>query len=514
VKRWLILVAAALAATSSASGGASAVLHWASLGEVSDAITELDVARAEQLLHDVPADDPAFAFERARLRIYQGDCDTAEAMLSAPSLRNQPDGASLYELAKTCAGATAGSVVVEDTAHGLWIRLQDDEDRALVPWIVSVADRARSTLERDLGVVLPRPLHIDLVRDLFSLSAVCGLPVEAAETTGTVAIARWGRVTMISPRATPHGFPWEDTLAHEMTHLALSRATRDRAPLWFQEGVAKREESRWRTAGPFDDPRAADRAARAALLNGTSVGIDRLGPSIAMLPSADAAATAFAEVTSFIDYWIDRNGAPAFRLLLADLKGVGNRGADAALRSVSGYTLSEWKLMWEHDLREHVVAPARAVSERQAPPPPPGIQIVREVRLGGLLADRGHAAPAAERFGRAVQVAPTDAPLRWQWARSRSDARDAEAGTALGEVGDADGPCAGWFALKARFVKQSGDRDRARVLDELGVAFDPLLEDVACEGQWRSPANPTQSGPLPDEPARRDLCLAARRVVR
>lgn len=513
MKRWMLAGLAVFAA--SAPADASSILGLPNITEVADAITELDVSKAEALLRDVPSDDPAFAFERARLRIYEGDCDSASAMLSAPSLRNQPDGASLYELAKSCAGATAGSAVVEDAQHGLWIRLQDDEDRVLVPYLTQVADSARKTLERDLGVVLPRPLRIDVVRDLFSLSAVCGLPVTAAETTGTVAIARWGRVTIISPRATPHGFPWEDTLAHEMTHLALSRATRDRAPLWFQEGVAKREESRWRGAGPFDDPRGADRAARAALLSGTSVGIDRLGPSIAMLPSADAAATAFAEVTSFIGYWIDRNGSPAFRLLLADLKGVGNRGADAALRSVSGYTLSEWKLMWEHQLREQPIPPARATAERQLPAPPPGVQIAREVRLGGLLFEGGHAVQAAERLARAVLVAPSDAPLRWQWARAKTEAGDPNgAAAALGEVGDSDGPSAGWFALKAHFVKQAGDRNRSRVLDALGLAFDPLLEDVACEGQWRSHASPPVAGPLPDEPVRRELCLAARRVVR
>ena len=47
-----------------------------------------------------------------------------------------------------------------------------------------------------------------------------------------------------------HGYPWLDTLAHEMTHLALSQGTRDRAPLWLQEGVAKREETRWRDPSP------------------------------------------------------------------------------------------------------------------------------------------------------------------------------------------------------------------------------------------------------------------------
>ena len=48
------------------------------------------------------------------------------------------------------------------------------------------------------------------------------------------AIAKWGRVTMLSPRAMTHGYAWADTLAHELTHLSITRATRDRAPLWLR----------------------------------------------------------------------------------------------------------------------------------------------------------------------------------------------------------------------------------------------------------------------------------------
>src|SRR5438045_6735833 len=123
-----------------------------------------------------------------------GDCATAAATLR--SLGGVKNAAPLAELAKNCARATAGSLVVEDASRGVWARLQDSEDRVLVPLLSEVATRARDAIQRDLGIVLPRPLRIDLVRDLFSLSAVSGLPLQAAETTGTVAVARWGRVNM------------------------------------------------------------------------------------------------------------------------------------------------------------------------------------------------------------------------------------------------------------------------------------------------------------------------------
>jgi len=238
-----------------------------------------------------------------------------------------------------------------------------------VPYITRVAEQARRAVQADLGVELPRPLRIDVVRDLFSLSSVSGLPLEAAETTGTVAVARWGRVTLLSPRASRHGYPWQDTLAHEIVHLALSRATRDFAPLWLQEGVAKRQEQRWREPRPFDDAGSHDLIAERALLTGNSVGVDSLGPSIAMLPSADAASIAFSEVTSFVNFWIEKNGRAAFRLLLGDLKGLADRDPDPALRTVTGFGLHDWIAIWQqHLLQQKSQDPADSVRARGGGP--------------------------------------------------------------------------------------------------------------------------------------------------
>jgi hypothetical protein len=486
---------------------------------ISNAITELDVERARQLLDELESDSPTIAFERARLAIYMGDCDTASAILSAPSFTTSPEGASLGELAKSCAMATAGGAVHEDAARGVWIRLQEERDGALVPFIVDVADRARRVVEKDLGVELPRPLRIDLVRDLFSLSAVSGLPVAAAETTGTVAVARWGRVTMITPRATPLGYPWEDTLAHEITHLALSRATRDNAPLWLQEGISKREETRWRTERPFDDAFDHDRVARAALIAGRAVGVDKIGPSIAMLPTPEAASTAFSEVTSFVGYWLEKNGEPALRLLLADLRNTGGESPDAAMVSVTGYPLVYWIRRWQKDLSS---APEPAEAKDPTPhkrsKPSELNELARRVRLGDLLFSRGHSAAALEQLGGTIKLVPTEPALRWRVARAHlalgNEAGSTNALGSLPEIGSAHG---GWFALTGRVARARGAKPEAERAFGLGIALDPLAEDVACEGHWRARgpggALPPDA-PLPADLARRALCAAARDVPR
>ena len=257
------------------------------------------------MLAAADADDPRVLLERARLAIYELDCDGAAAILARPEVQHAEGGQALADIAHGCQRVTAALAVDRDEARGVEVFWQDEHDRALAPLLIDTVVAARDALTRDLGVDWPRPTRVVVVRDLLSLSAMTGLPYESAQTTGTVAVAKWGRVTLLSPRASHHGYPWRDTVAHELTHLAVTRASRDRAPLWLQEGVAKREEIRWRDPGPFDDRPPPEAVVQRGVELGLGVPLDKLGPSIAMLPSADAATIAFAEVTSFVRFYAD-----------------------------------------------------------------------------------------------------------------------------------------------------------------------------------------------------------------
>ena len=66
------------------------------------------------------------------------------------------------------------------------------------------------------------------------------------ETTGTIALSKYNKLMVVSPRATIFGYPWMDTLAHEYTHLVVSRISNDAVPVWLQEGIARYEQTRWR----------------------------------------------------------------------------------------------------------------------------------------------------------------------------------------------------------------------------------------------------------------------------
>jgi hypothetical protein len=423
-------------------------------------------------------------------------------MLTRSDLASSGEGAELGDIARGCARGMAATLLVRDEERGVVIHLQDDDDRALVPELVATAALVRETLIRDLGVELPRPLRIDLVRDQFTLAAMTGLPEEAARTTGTVAVAKWGRVTMISPRATGHGYPWLDTLAHEMTHLALTRGTLDRAPLWLQEGVAKREETRWREAQPLDDVPPIDAVAATGMDKGLGRSLDELGPSIAMLPTAEQASVAFAEVQSFIRFWAREEGDDALPKLVARLRTT--RRSDEvsqAIKDVSGTDLAGWDKRW----RAHLTTVPRDLPPELAPggDMPHRQEVVRRVRLGTLLHERGHDAAAAIELGRAEPLVPADATVRCYLAEALVGVGDRQNATLLVEkVDDLHTRFGGWWSMHGLLHPEpEGDRSFA-----LGIALDPLTPGVACEEK-----------PIPDLPAdplRAALCEAARRLPR
>lgn len=490
------------------------------LDELQGAITEMDVTRARELSDRyqkarlTAGQRHRLGVERTRLALYLGDCDAAQAVASGLD-DDDPEVSGLLSVATRCARAVAGATVIEDAQRGLWIRLQDDADLPLVPFLFRVAERARTAVLRDLGVELPRPLRVDLVRDLFSLSAVSGLPLEAAETTGTVAVARWGRVTLLSPRAAYQGYPWEDTLAHELVHLGLSRATRDFAPLWLQEGVAKRQEIRWRPTRPFDELIAHDAMALNALRSGTSVGVDQLGQSIAMLDTANKASIAFAEVTSFINFWIKENGRGAFRLLLADLKGLKERDPNTALRSISGYSLSQWIVRWQHYLQK---LPEPDADAKGHAVPRDDRLARRHRRLGQLLFGGHHFTAAAQHYDAAVVAAPDVPELRVGASLAQlALGAPKKALKALGTRSDIGRKEAGWFALRGRLAPEAETPDPLVNDTRMAISIDPVSELTACRGYLANAvgsegtsAHPLSGLPLSVAAEWRALCEAAR----
>ncbi len=461
-------------------------------------ILALQLDDAAQIL-DSTDDGVEVLIERARLAVFRGDCDGALAILERPDLVELDETAMLLAVAKGCARGTAATIIERNDDLGVVVRFQDDADRALFPFIAQAAAKMRDALERDLGTRLPKPLFIDLVRDQLTLSALSGLPEKAAQTTGTVAVAKFGRVMMLSPRATRHGYRWLDTLAHELTHLVLSQATLERAPLWLQEGVAKREETRWRKSTPFDGVPSADDVAAFGIARQLDLPLTGLGPSIAMLPSPQQAMIAFAEVSSFIDFWVERTGEGALPKLLEAIREAPPGGdTGEAIAKVSGVSLAEWEKRW----RAWLASKPRPVPQELKPSGGHGRtrELARRSRLGALLLERGHHQQAKIELERAHELLPSDATVRCKYVDALTGLGEHfAAGRLVAQAKQIRLPTGRWWSLHAAF-----ERDEALANAwPRALANDPLNPAVACRE--------LPPGELPSEPLERALCITARR---
>ena len=73
-------------------------------------IAGLDYDDARKVLADADPDDPAVATEKARLGIYELDCDGAAAILARPEVQKTESGEELGDIARGCQRVTAATI--------------------------------------------------------------------------------------------------------------------------------------------------------------------------------------------------------------------------------------------------------------------------------------------------------------------------------------------------------------------------------------------------------------------
>lgn len=306
------------------------------------------------------------------------------------------------------------------------VRYSPGEDEILVPYAVDTLKAVAEALEAELGVKMVSPVRLEIYPDAESLAQVSTLSVEAIRNTGTVALCKWGRLMIASPRALMHGYPWLDTIAHEYIHLVLTKATLDRAPVWLQEGLAKFLETRWRQDAPSlrHDP-ASSQLLHAALESNELLDFDQLHPSIALLPTQKLASLAFAQVSSFMAAYYEAFGPEGIQQSLDRISG----GEDArdSLARVAGVSWKGLEKRWKkHLVDEPKPPPARLLprylsGEATEQDELAGVEVERArnyLRLGDLLWTRSRPAAASVEYAKAHEVAPDDPVVASRYARS------------------------------------------------------------------------------------------------
>jgi tetratricopeptide (TPR) repeat protein len=184
------------------------------------------------------------------------------------------------------------------------------KDEVLVPYLVDALERQRAALAGAFGSALEERLTVEIVESAPELAKLSTLTEAEVRTSGTVAVAKFGKLMLLSPKALLKGYDWLDTAAHEYTHAVVTARTRNRAPIWLQEGLAKWFEAAWRGGTDALTPSSAA-LVKDAVARDRLVTFQEMHPSLAKLPSQERAALAYAQTVLAMEYLVKQKGAGA-----------------------------------------------------------------------------------------------------------------------------------------------------------------------------------------------------------
>lgn len=375
------------------------------------------------------------------------------------------------------------------------------KDEAIAELAGDVLEAAYRELGADLGYQAETPVRVELLGHPSDLARLSPLTETEIETTGTIALCKYNKLMVVSPRATLFGYPWMDTLVHEYVHYVVSRLSHDSVPVWLHEGLARFQQSRWRKP---PDPSLSPMDAHllgSALKQRKLISFDEMHPSMAKLPSQEAAALAFAEVFTMVSYLHAKVGYEGIRQAIA-LQRQG-RSARRAVAEVLGQPWTRVERDWKTYLRRLDLTPQRALAGRAAArrirfdkggehEENVGVEEVasaraqKHARLGGMLRARGMIEAAVVEYEKALDAAPGDGALASPFIAAKLSRTYLE----LGRHGDAielarpltraDENDAGPAVTLGLAYLATGDPDQARQALEAALRVSPFDPTVRC----------------------------------
>lgn len=388
---------------------------------------DLESAKNElaELEKIAPADVEPLAYYQGRVAFEEGRYEDAVRLLEKAGLGDKPG--SWVRLAKDTQNVVKPLEKAE-SEHFIFL-YPKGKDAVLVPWALETLEAARAALQKDLGYAPPGKIRVEIVSSAAELAKVSTLSKEAIKTTGTIAICKFNKLMVTSPKAVPQGYDWLDTIVHEYVHLVVSRKSRNTVPIWMHEGLAKYLESRWR--GPAGGAMTPSTLALlgSRVRKNTLVPFEKMHPSMALLPTAEDAATAFAEVFFAIKLIDAEGGAqPLERMLDVMSKGTSDK---VAVEQVMKKKWPEFEKAWMASLKKQPYPEdllPRSSNEKtetvdgdspkqEAKTKKKGrevsfgdfqevkeVEARRQAHLGELFRERKHMGAASEAYGRAYQV--------------------------------------------------------------------------------------------------------------
>jgi len=387
------------------------------LRQVAAALADEDLAAAraslEPELQERPHDPQVQALSGV-LRFHEQRYAEAVELLSRARL---PPGGGLDYLALAQAAREITQSHQQAESPHFRVSYPPGKDEVLVPYLLEALEAQRQALLADLGWVPPEKVTIEILTGTRQLARLSTLSEEEIRRSGTIALCKFDKLMIVSPKALAKGYDWLDTAAHEYTHHVVTQRTKNNTPIWLHEGIAKWSESRWRGAGGDTLSPYAGALLQKALARNKLVTFAEMHPSMAKLPSQEAAALAFAEVMLAVEYLQKKGGPPLLSRILDRVAGA--IPAERAVPEAMGLAdFDAFEAGWKRYLAVRPLPAGGDLALRQLhfleddkrPPPThaewaeiPDEKARGFARLGEILRERGRWSAARIEYGKAMR---------------------------------------------------------------------------------------------------------------
>lgn len=381
---------------------------------------DVDTARAivEPMLAAKPGDADV-KLVAGILRFYEQRYDDAVRLLEEAAGKEDPGG--YLALARGTREVTKGFARFE--SDHFVVSYPKGKDEVLVPYALETLEAQRAALAKDLGWSPRTKVTVEFLNGVSELATLSTLSEQEIRTSGTIAVCKFNKLMVVSPKALLKGYDWLDTLAHEYTHHVVTRRTRNQTPIWLHEGLAKWAESRWRGPGGASFSPSSAALLKDAIKRNDLVTFEEMHPSMAKLPSQHAAALAFAEVVMAVEYLVKQGGTPMLDRVLDGV--AAGKSADRAVADALKVPFPRFVADWKRYMAsrpmprggDHALTKLRFRDDPKAGgaweewAEIPDRRARELARLGEIMRERGRLGAARVEYGKAIALVGTRYPI-------------------------------------------------------------------------------------------------------
>jgi tetratricopeptide (TPR) repeat protein len=326
-----------------------------------------------------------------------------------------------------------------ETPHFL-IFLDESRDGILVDYLADALEKTCNVMARQYGFRPKEKVRVELFPDAKAFYLASTLSVRDIEVTGAVGLTKFNKLQFLSPRALVHGYRWLDAISHEYMHFLIVKQTSNKAPIWFHEGLAKYEETRWRS-GPTYLSSLYQTLLAGAEAEKKLIGFEKMEPSLIHLDTPQDVQLAYAQAASAIEFIIESVGHEGLRKIMDRMAQAETKGASGSIKEVMGLEFSEFEGKWKGFLVSKELKPVAGVTvhpykvkEEKADEDRMDLEEIKSLvarnraHLGDRLKGRGRAGAAVLEYRRALAETQDSVPVMNRLSSALIDlGRDEEA---------------------------------------------------------------------------------------